>query len=640
MIMTNEMENARIEALRAAGIMHGEGKAEFEHQIELVRDVLDVPVALVSLIDTDRQVFAAHLGLPEPWATQGETPLTHSFCQHVVAQRCPLVVTDSRQNELVRGNLAVADLNVQAYLGVPLALPSGEVVGALAAIDGRPRDWSDRDLARLQKIAHVVADEIATRVTATEWQHLFDKMSEGFILGEVIRDETGKVIDWRYKRVNRAWSDLTGVPAEDVAGRTIRETFPGIEDEWVSEFGDVVTTGQPVRFTRQVGSLGRWYDGIAQPIGPNTFTVLFLEVTARIEAQRKRDALIELGDRLRDAETIEAAGVAASEAMARALHSTRAGFGLVDAEGETVRVLPDQCAPGVASVAGFHSFRDFGSYIDDLKAGRNVIIPDIENDPRTMPGAAALRQIDIRSLVNLPITERGRIVGVVLVHDRDVREFTREELGFIEAVGDRTQAAISKLQMQAQQHILNSEISHRLKNSLALVQAVANQTLRGIAEREPVEAFERRLHALSSAHDILLQRNWSAASMATVVANAVSALGQESRVTIDGPIVELGSRAALSLALLVHELTTNAMKYGALSNEEGRVTVHWSVADDTLSFHWIERGGPEVRQPNGRGFGSRMIRSGLIGGGGVDLCFDPAGFEAHMTAPLSQMQSA
>ncbi|WP_342111878.1 PAS domain-containing protein [Methylobacterium sp. SI9] len=144
----------------------------------------------------------------------------------------------------------------------------------------------------------------ALRASDAHWRGLFARLSEDFIVGEAIRDAAGRITDWRYLDVNAAWGELVGVDPTAARGRTIREVFPGIEDDWVNEFADVVDTGHPVTFTRQVGSLRRWYQGSAFPLGPEQFGVVFLDVTARIEADARRDALLELGDRLRDLDTV------------------------------------------------------------------------------------------------------------------------------------------------------------------------------------------------------------------------------------------------------------------------------------------------------------------------------------------------
>ncbi|MGY1771867.1 PP2C family protein-serine/threonine phosphatase [Blastococcus sp. SYSU D00813] len=136
----------------------------FERFVRLVRLQLGVPVALVSLVTATEQVFPGAAGLPEPWATTRRTPLSHSFCQHVVASARPLVVRDARVHPLVADNLAVPELGVVAYAGMPLTDVDGRVVGSLCAIDTRPRTWTDADLAVLADLAGACSDALRLRI--------------------------------------------------------------------------------------------------------------------------------------------------------------------------------------------------------------------------------------------------------------------------------------------------------------------------------------------------------------------------------------------------------------------------------------------------------------------------------------------
>ena len=129
----------------------------------MVTRLLGVPVSLVSLVDDKRQFFKSMEGLQGWAAQQRETPLSHSFCQHVVIQQKPLIVPRAERDPLVRENLAIPDLGVKAYLGVPLILPSGHVIGSLCAIDTSPRPWSDADLKSLSDVADIVMNEIGLR---------------------------------------------------------------------------------------------------------------------------------------------------------------------------------------------------------------------------------------------------------------------------------------------------------------------------------------------------------------------------------------------------------------------------------------------------------------------------------------------
>ncbi len=122
-------------------------------------------MALVTAVDRDRQFFKSCLGLPEPWATRRQTPLTHSFCQHVVTARKPVVVTDARTDSRLLDNHAIHDLGVIAYLGVPLITAQGHAIGTLCVIDHEPRTWTTDEISLITDIAAAVITEITVRTT-------------------------------------------------------------------------------------------------------------------------------------------------------------------------------------------------------------------------------------------------------------------------------------------------------------------------------------------------------------------------------------------------------------------------------------------------------------------------------------------
>ena len=161
-------DEARLAALWRTGLLDTPPEEVFDRLTRLVRRLLGAPVALVSLVDADRQFFKSALGLPEPWATTRETPLSHSFCQHVVATGTPLRVEDARRDPLVCDSLAVPELGVVAYLGMPLATADGQVLGSLCAIDTQPRDWTADDAAALRDLAGLAMSEMSLRGLALE----------------------------------------------------------------------------------------------------------------------------------------------------------------------------------------------------------------------------------------------------------------------------------------------------------------------------------------------------------------------------------------------------------------------------------------------------------------------------------------
>jgi serine phosphatase RsbU (regulator of sigma subunit) len=154
---------ARLAVLRQAGLSAAPDEG-LERFARLVASVLAVPVALVSLVEADRQVFPGMVGLAEPWATSRQTPLSHSLCQHVAASGSPLVLPDARLDERTCTNLAIDDLGVIAYAGMPLTDGLGYVLGSLCAIDQRPRAWSPQELANLADLAAACSGELRLRI--------------------------------------------------------------------------------------------------------------------------------------------------------------------------------------------------------------------------------------------------------------------------------------------------------------------------------------------------------------------------------------------------------------------------------------------------------------------------------------------
>jgi GAF domain-containing protein len=160
----------RLEAVRATNLLDSDITPSFDRLARIAAQVLNAPVALVSLVDADRQFFKSCLGLPEPWASQRQTPLSHSFCQHAVASREPLLVDDSREHELLRDNPAIRDLGVIAYAGIPLIDADGHALGTLCVIDSRPRHWTTHQVQLLSDLAASVVTEIDLARTAARAQ--------------------------------------------------------------------------------------------------------------------------------------------------------------------------------------------------------------------------------------------------------------------------------------------------------------------------------------------------------------------------------------------------------------------------------------------------------------------------------------
>lgn len=188
----------------------------------------------------------------------------------------------------------------------------------------------------------------------------------------------------------------------------------------------------------------------------------------------------------------------------------------------------------------------------------------------------------------------------------------------------------AKKEAERLQSVLVGELNHRVKNVLATVMAIARQTLgRGDVDQTSVGTFEARLASMARAHDLLIHGKWEEADLLAVISQALSPYPKE-RFEISGPAIKLAPRTVVSISLALHELATNAAKYGALSVPDGRVAITWFLEageTDRLRLRWQETGGPIVKPPTRKGFGSRLIESLLAAelNGQVNISYEPSG---------------
>jgi PAS domain S-box-containing protein len=256
--------------------------------------------------------------------------------------------------------------------------------------------------------------------------------------------------------------------------------------------------------------------------------------------------------------------------------------------------------------------------------------------------------VNDRRLMLLNQTEQfEEVVGNDAGEDRvwmSVKAPLRDSAGTVTGLVGVSVEITEHKRLEHRLRIMVDELNHRVKNTLATVQAIAAQTLRSMS-LQFYNAFQDRLLALAAAHDVLTRERWAGAELHDVVAGQLGpyagTIGERLHVT--GPKIRLNSNAALALAMGLHELAVNALKYGALSNEAGQVSIDWEiVAGDapSLRLTWTERHGPTVDMPQHKGFGSRLIERILAQnlGGMIQLRFDdPAGVTCVIEAPLSQV---
>ena len=204
------------------------------------------------------------------------------------------------------------------------------------------------------------------------------------------------------------------------------------------------------------------------------------------------------------------------------------------------------------------------------------------------------------------------------------------------------QIARERAEAQERQALLMAELDHRVKNILASIQSLMRHTKRSHGTIDGyVESLDRRIKAMAHAHTLLSQSRWRGAELGALLEEELRPYdGPSHPIAIVGERVELKPRAALALSLVLHELTTNAAKYGALSTEEGRVDIRWTVSADKLCLQWREHGGPPVEPPARKGFGRTVIETSLSYEleGDVDLRFAPKGVECDLTVPIELVQ--
>lgn len=320
---------------------------------------------------------------------------------------------------------------------------------------------------------------------------------------------------------------------------------------------------------------------------------------------------------------------------------------------DQLRTMFEQAPGFVALLTGpEHCFTLANAAYRQLVGGRDVI---------GLPVAEALPEVVEQGFVQLLDTVMasgkpyvGRQVKVTLARGSEESE---RYLDFIyqpiirpdgSASGVLVQGHDVTEQVEAQevQRLLINELNHRVKNTLAIVQALATQSFRNLDGADDARrTLDARLNALASAHALLTSSNWEPARLSDAIQKSAEATAgaDVERIHLSGPDVLLAPQAAVSLSMIVHELTTNAIKYGALSSAVGRIDVQWDVREGdastrVLAFSWKERGGPPAIEPQKPGFGTRLVKRGLSSerSASAQLSYTPEGFEYQVTMELPE----
>lgn len=271
---------------------------------------------------------------------------------------------------------------------------------------------------------------------------------------------------------------------------------------------------------------------------------------------------------------------------------------------------------------------------------RRIIVPDVDTCDflAGTPDLERLRSAGVRAMQSTPLISRSRehagtVLGMLSTHWRRPHEPDEMSLRLMDVLARQAADLLERLrteealrESQAQMRIVIAELSHRVKNTLAVVQAMGRQTMRHSKDMaEFQKAFEGRLASIAAAHSLLTNTDWRGATVGEITASELSAQGAQGQVSVTGPAVSLRPRLALAMHMVLHELATNAVKHGGLESAAGRIDIHWDVhggdgdaqagngqphapTPRTLTLDWIEHCGHPVAEPKTTGFGTRLIQ--------------------------------
>lgn len=614
---TSALRNAeRLKAIRLSGMLSDMHRAELDEITSLISQVLDVPVALVSVVTQDNQVFPSALGLPKPWDERGETPLTHSFCQHVVASELPLQVDDAQSNALVCDNLAIRDLGVQAYLGTPIRDPDGLVLGSLCAIDTQPREWTPKDLKILDSFSATITTKLLARRAVADLEHANRQLIVERVRLNRVTDNASVYIaelsnDLIYTFSNKAYAELFGRTPRDVVGKHPQDIVGAKTFAFAEPHLKEALTGNTVQFDLELPR-------------PNQLArILRVQYAPAMDDDDQVDGLVVAVIDITEQHILTKAAERLETRLNAAHQMSPDGFMVFkskrDPTGQIVDFEWEYSNNAGAKIAG--------KPIEEL-IGKTLL--------SVLPGNKEEGLFD----AYLEVVNTGQPF-------RQTSHYEHDELSLwisISAIKLADGFAVSfrdvTKQKLAEQHreLLVNELNHRVKNTLATVQAMARQTIRTAKDLTDFEeTFSARLMAIATAHNILVNSDNARADLETMVTGQVGPyVDQASQIKVSGGRITLDGECAHCVGLVLHEFATNAAKYGALSTKDGHVEIVCEdIGDGNVKIVWTETGGPQVIAPSRQGFGSRLIKQSIEYslGGSADVDYRHTGVVATLILP-------
>jgi PAS domain S-box-containing protein len=523
----------------------------------------------------------------------------------------------------------------------------GCVIGAVhLLIDVTERERSEENTHRLAAIVESSEDAIVSKQldgTITSWNSAAERLF-GYAPDEIIGQSVLTLIP------EDRWGEETEIIERLRRGERV-EHFETVRRHRSGRLFDISLTISPIR--RADGTIVG-ASKIARDITERKQAEEMVQRQAqRLEILNRVARIISQDldlDRIVQAVTDEATAISGAQFGAFF-------YNVVDAAGESYFLYALSGAPREA-FAQFGMPRNTAIFSPTFGGECIVRSGDIRKDPRYGRNAPhsgmPAGHLPVVSYLAVPVVSAsGDVIGGLLFGHGEADRFGPETEALISAIAGQAAVAIDNARLhsaaqaeiaqrkeaEAAKELLVHEVKHRVKNTLATIQALATQTLKG-APAEERDAFISRLHSLSGAHDLLTASDWQDIGIAALTEQSLAPFSGNGlvRVFCDGPDVGLTANKALLLTMVLHELGTNAVKYGALSDERGRVNLDWRmvVAErPTLRLDWCESGGPPVAPPSRQGFGSRMIAAALHGSdGGVKFDYRPDGLHVAIDMVL------
>ncbi|WP_227383247.1 PAS domain-containing protein [Microvirga rosea] len=511
-----------------------------------------------------------------------------------------------------------ATMNVRTMVTVPL-LNQGQLKALLYISSSTPYGWSDEDVALIEDVAKrtwIAIEKARAEIGLRETQARFEIIAESLpALVWILRS------DLNLTYTNQRWVAYSGLPAEQALGHSwMNAIHPDDLAKILEDVKGLIRTHSTYETEARYKStdgIYRWHLIRAAPLH---------------NAKGDFTGWVGTSIDIHDIKETEKALRISEERLSLAQRA--AGIGVFDWDVPSGKVTWTREQERLFGV-------EEGSFKGDFAAWEEKVVPeDLGLTNKLIQEALGRRDPEVNLIYRM-----RRPDGTIRTIDTIALFFYDPDGKPLRMVGVNIDVTRYK-QAEQRQHLLIRELHHRVKNTLATVQAIVGSTARTASNIEEFyQGFVGRIVSLARTHNILTEDYWQKAPLEELIQTELGPYDDETRkrITIQGPSVELPSEAAVPIGMAVHELTTNAAKHGALSTFGGKVEVTWSVEEKekgkrVLLFNWVEQGGPRVTEPTRQGFGTRLLQRVLTTqlNADVNMDYSESGLRFHMVMPIPE----